>query len=93
MKDTQEQEKCKLREDEGILTEELHAAENETKLTEFAISIRDEYQKIDSEHTLELILDKEHLDLILTVGFGIPYHKVSTIRTDGGTVKLILEKI
>lgn len=85
MKNT-EQEKCKLREDEGMLT-------SEDMLTVFAKSINEEYQKINSEQTLELILDREHLDLILLLGFGITYHKVSTIRTDGGTVKLILEKV
>lgn len=74
-------------------TEQELPVTTEDKLMVFVETIRDEYQKIDSEHTLELILDKEHLDLILTVGFGIPYHKVSTIRTDGGTVKLILEKV
>jgi hypothetical protein len=65
----------------------------EDKLTAFSQQVNEDYQKIDSEQNLELVLDKEHLDLILTVGFGIPYHKVSLIRTDGKYLKLKLEKI
>lgn len=64
----------------------------ESKLVELGKKIYDDYKLVDTEQELTVILNKDDLDKILSVVFGINYHQVENIRTDGQSVKLTLEK-
>lgn len=61
-------------------------------ITKFARSIREQYVQIDDKDELTVVIGLQELNGLIKSVFGINYHEISKVQSDGQSIKLNLVK-